>query len=232
MKPMIAFKLSQNRHCADKSCSANGLGPPQEYLNSIDKCMCNLNIQICNQTTGEDVKDEEEPAAESGTNFWNRPRTPQVIVKQCKFSGASAGISNDDWSAMHQCGVDQNRMAVIKKLSEEQIKQIEKKADDVLNPLKSGNEEIIAVDKPDSPSPSQAETSLTTKRVAIVKGGGQKAEIPEKVDKDKDKDETNKEKTNYPIPDSKIIGLVIAIIIILAIIAFFMRDDTPSAPTH
>ena len=234
MKPMIAFKLEQNRHCADKSCSVNGLGPPQSFLNSIDKCLCNLNIQICNQDTGEDVKDEEEPTAESGTNFWNRPRTPKVKVQVCKFSGASAGISNDDWTAMHQCGVDQNRMAIIKKLSEKEMKRIEKKADEILNPLKSGSEKIMEVGATVQPTPSQADTSLESKRLPIIKGVGKTFKKTGKgiADISKKSGTFVIDKTEDALPIIKIAGVVIVIIIIVILVSRHLMGKSNVEAAH
>ena len=104
MKPMIAFKLAQNPMCADDSCKTYGLGAPQSYLDVIDRCMCNLNVQICDQKIKDTDTKKKAPAPFPGP--FAMPKKPQINVQVCKFNKGAAGISSDDWTAMKQCGYD------------------------------------------------------------------------------------------------------------------------------
>jgi len=147
MKPMIAFKLAQNPMCADDSCKTYGLGAPQSYLDVIDRCMCNLNVQICDQKIKDtDTKKKEEPA--SPTPWYAEPKKPQINVQVCKFDKGAAGISSDDWVAMGQCGINQKMAQDMAALQKDLLTEVKAKAaagaDEMANPLKTGNESIIS----------------------------------------------------------------------------------------
>jgi hypothetical protein len=124
MKPMIAFKLQQNAMCADSSCKTFGLGAPQSYLNVVDRCMCNLNVQICDQRI-KDTKQKEKQVV-SGPSWLQKK--PQINVQVCKFDKSAAGISSDDWTAMEQCGVSRGELTAMHKHQAELLKEVKDKA--------------------------------------------------------------------------------------------------------
>ena len=124
----------------------HGFGAPQSYLDVIDRCMCNLNVQICDQKIKDTDTKKKEPPPLPGP--FAMPKKPQINVQVCKFNKGASGISRDDWTDMKQCCYDAEKARDMAALQADLLKEVKGKAaagaDAMANPLATGNESVVS----------------------------------------------------------------------------------------